>query len=83
MAGWAAVIQAQMIWLDSGATATLNFLKKSMPRLGQATATCKKLKVKSLPWNFSVFVMNPQEGIRNPFALLRSGPDGLVLEHIE
>ncbi len=47
--GWAAVIQVNMIWLVSGATGILNLLKKSMPRMGPATAACKKLKVKSLP----------------------------------
>jgi hypothetical protein len=38
-----------MIWLVSGATVILNLLKKSMPRMGPATAACKKLEVKSLP----------------------------------
>jgi hypothetical protein len=41
--------QANMIWLASGAKVILNFLKKSMPRMGPATAACKKLEVKSLP----------------------------------
>jgi hypothetical protein len=51
----AAAVQANSIWLISGATVTLNFLKKSMPRMGLATAACKKLDVKSLPWNCTVF----------------------------
>jgi hypothetical protein len=38
-AGKAAAVQAN--WLISGATVTLNFLKKSMPRMGPATAACK------------------------------------------
>jgi hypothetical protein len=46
-AGEAAAVQANRIWLISGATVTLNFLKKSMPRMGPATAACKKLDVKS------------------------------------
>ncbi len=45
----AAVVQAKSIWLISGATVTMNFLKKSMPRMGPAIETCKKLEVKSLP----------------------------------
>jgi hypothetical protein len=45
----AAAVQANCIWLISGATMTLNFLKKSMPSMGPATAACKKLDVKSLP----------------------------------
>ncbi len=48
-AGEAASVQANCIWLISGATVTLNFLKKSMPSMGPATAACKKLDVKSLP----------------------------------
>ncbi len=54
-AGEAAAAQANCIWLMSGETVTLNFLKKSMPRMGPATAACKKLDVKSLPWNWTVF----------------------------
>ncbi len=35
-AGEAAAVQANCIWLISGATVTLNFLKKSMPSMGPA-----------------------------------------------
>jgi hypothetical protein len=45
--GEAAAVQANCIWLMSGATVTLIFLKKSMPRMGPATAACKKVDVKS------------------------------------
>ncbi len=45
----AAAEQANCIWLSSGETMTLNFLKKSMPRMGPATAACRKVDVKSLP----------------------------------
>ncbi len=48
-AGEAAVAQANCIWLMSGETVTLNFLKKSVPRMGPATAACKKLAEKNLP----------------------------------
>ncbi len=41
--------QANCIWLSSGETMTVNFLKKSMPRMGPATAACRKVDVKSLP----------------------------------
>jgi hypothetical protein len=54
-AGETAAAQANCIWLKSGETVTLNFLKKSMPRMGPATVACKKLDVKSLPWNWTVF----------------------------
>jgi hypothetical protein len=47
--GEASAAQANCVWLISGETVTLNFLKKSMPRMGPATAACKKLDVKSLP----------------------------------
>jgi hypothetical protein len=47
--GEAAAEQANCIWLIFGTTVTLNFLKKSMPRMGPATAACRKLDVKSLP----------------------------------
>jgi hypothetical protein len=76
-AGEAAAVQANCILLMSGETMTLNFLKKSMPRMGPSTAACKKLDVKSLPWNCTVFLMKPQEGIGCPSAPLRRGPDGL------
>ncbi len=48
-AGEAAAAQANCIWLMSGETVTLNFLKKSMPGMGPATVACKKLAEKSLP----------------------------------
>ncbi len=48
-AGEAVAVQANCIWLISGATVTLNFLRKSMPRMGPATAACNNLDVKSLP----------------------------------
>ncbi len=39
--GEAAAVQANCIWLISGAKKkTLNFLIKSMPRMGPATAAC-------------------------------------------
>jgi hypothetical protein len=66
--GGAAAVQANWIWLISGTTVTLNFLKKSMPKMGP---------VKSLPWNCAGFLMKPQEGIGCPSAPLRRGPDGL------
>jgi hypothetical protein len=75
--GEAAAVQANCIWLISRATVTLNFLKKSMPRMGPATAACNKLDVKSLPRNCTVFLMKPQEGMVCPSAPLSRGPDGL------
>jgi hypothetical protein len=45
--------------------------------MGPATVACKKLDVKSLPWNCTVFLMKPQEGIGCPSDPLRRGPDGL------
>ncbi len=47
----AAAMQAQSIWLVYGATVTLNFLRKSMPRMGPATVACKNCEENSLPWN--------------------------------
>jgi hypothetical protein len=75
-AGEATAVQANCIWLISGATVTLNFLSKSMPRMGLATVACKKLDVKSWPWNCTVFLMKPQEGMVCPSAPLSKGPDG-------
>jgi hypothetical protein len=49
LAGGAAAEQANCIWLISGEMMTLNFLKKSMPRMELATAACRKVYVKSLP----------------------------------
>jgi hypothetical protein len=72
-AGEAAAAQANCIWLMSGETVTLNFLKKSMPRMGPATAACKKLDVKSLPWNWTDFLMKPQEGIGCPICPFEEG----------
>jgi hypothetical protein len=48
-----------------------NFFNKSIPRMGPATAACKTHNVKSFPWNWTAFVMKPQEGIGKPFAPLR------------
>jgi hypothetical protein len=73
--GEAAAEQANCIWLISGETVTLNFLKKSMPRMRPATAACRKVVVKSLPWNRTVFWMKPQEGIGCTPATLKRGPD--------
>ncbi len=42
LAGGAAAEQANCIWLISGKTMTLNFMKKSMPRMAPATAACRK-----------------------------------------
>jgi hypothetical protein len=69
----AAAVQANWIWLISGTTVTLNFLKQSMPRMGPATAACKKLDVKSLPRNCPIFSMKPQEGIGCPSAPFQKG----------
>ncbi len=71
--GEAAAEQVNCIWLISGETVTLNFIKKSMPRMGLG----RKVAVKSLPWNCTVFLMKPQEGIGCLSAPLRRGPDGL------
>ncbi len=49
LVGGAAAEQANCIWLISGETMTLNFLKKSMPRMGPTTAACRIVDVKSLP----------------------------------
>ncbi len=49
VAAGAVAIQANSTWLVSGATVILNILKKSMPRMGPATAACKNLAVISLP----------------------------------
>ncbi len=43
LVGWAAAEQANCIWLISGETVTLNFCKKSMLRMGPATAACRKV----------------------------------------
>jgi hypothetical protein len=81
LAGGAAAVQANKIWLVSGAIVILNFRRKSMPRMGPATAACKKLEVNILPRDWTVLVMKPQEGICFPFAPLRRGPDGLLLKN--
>jgi hypothetical protein len=55
MAGGAAAVQTNCIQLMSGTTVTLNFLKKSMPRMGPATFGLQKTRCKTLPWNCTVF----------------------------
>ncbi len=47
--------------------------------MGPATAAYRKVDVKSLPWNCTVFLIKPQEGMGCPSAPLRRGPDGLEL----
>jgi hypothetical protein len=76
----AVAVQANSTCLVSGATVIQNFLKKSMPRMGPSTVACKKLTVNSLPRNWTVFEIKPQEGIGWPSAPLRRGPDGLTLD---
>ncbi len=49
LAGGAPAEQANCIWLISGGAVNLKFLKKSMPRMGPATAACRKVDPKSLP----------------------------------
>ncbi len=46
-AGEAAAVQANCIWLISGETVALNFLEKSMHRMGPVTAAYRKLAVKA------------------------------------
>jgi hypothetical protein len=77
VAGRAAAEQENCIWLISEETMTSNFLKRSMPRKGPATAACRKVDVKSLPRNYTIFWIKPQEGIGWLSAPLRRGPDGL------
>ncbi len=48
-AAGAVALQANNTRLASGATVILNFLKKSMPRMGPATVACKNFAVESLP----------------------------------
>ncbi len=45
--------------------------------MGPATAACRKVDLKSLPSNCTVFQIKPQEGMGWPSAPLRRGPDGL------
>jgi hypothetical protein len=47
-AAGAIAVQANSTWLVSGATVILNCLKKSLPRMGPATAACKNFSVNSL-----------------------------------
>jgi hypothetical protein len=51
-----------------------------MPRMGPATAACKNLEVKVCLGIGTVIVVNLQDGIGNPFAPLRRGPDGLAFD---
>jgi hypothetical protein len=71
--GEAAAVQANCIWLISGETVTLNFLKKSMPRMGPAAAACKKLDVKYFPWNCTVFFNETPRGDRLPICPFEKG----------
>jgi hypothetical protein len=85
--GWAAAIQANMIWLVSAATVILNLLKEINVQNGTSNnclqkVGSKKLEVKSLPWNWTVFVMNPHKGI-GPFAPWEEDQMGWHLLHIE
>jgi hypothetical protein len=67
-AAGATAAQEKITWLVSGATVILNFCKKSTPRMGPATAACKKREVKSFLWNWTAFMMKPQEGMGKLFA---------------
>ncbi len=80
MAGGATAVHANKIWLVSGAIVILNFHRKSMPRMGPATAAGKKLEVNILPRNWTVLVMKPQEGICFPICSLEKGTRWVAVE---
>ncbi len=54
----------------------LDFAKKSLPRIGVATAASKKSKSKFWPEKQTVQRRKPQEGIGLPLAPTRCGPVG-------
>jgi hypothetical protein len=50
---------------------------------GTSNSCLQKTGINKFALKLDSFVMNPQERIGNPFAPLKSGPDWLVLMHIE
>lgn len=66
---------ASVILLLAGQIVRLNFLKKSSPRIGVATAANKNWNVKWAGPNFRLNVLYPQVEILSPFAPMRRGPD--------
>jgi hypothetical protein len=61
------------VWNNSD----FEFSQKVNAQNGTSHSSLQKLDVKSFPWNCTVFLMKPQEGIGYPSAPLRRGPDGL------
>jgi hypothetical protein len=59
----AAAEQAKRIWLVSGATVTLNFLRKSMAKIRPATAACKNCKKKFCHGIGQFFKQIPKRGL--------------------
>ncbi len=58
----AVAIQANSTWLVPVETVILNFLKKSRPRMGPATAACKHLAVKQLTLKLDDFLNETSRG---------------------
>ncbi len=69
-AGEAAAVQANWIWLISGTTMT-EFSQKVNAQNGTGHSGLQETGCEKLPWNCTVFLMNPQEGIGCPSASLR------------
>jgi hypothetical protein len=47
---------------------------------GTRNSSLQKTQSKKFALDWTVFVMNPQDKISNPFAPLRRGPDGLTFD---
>ncbi len=62
MTGWAVAVQANMTRLVSGVTVILNFLKKSLPRMGPATDACKKTGSNKFALKLDSFCHESQRG---------------------
>jgi hypothetical protein len=58
----AAAVQAKNIWLVSGATVTLNLLRKSMPRMDLPQRLAKTAKKKVCPEIGQFFERIPKRG---------------------
>jgi hypothetical protein len=68
---------SKLYLVDFWGNSDSEFLKKSMPRTGPATAAYKELDVKSLRWNCMVFFNETPRGDGLHICPLSRGPDGL------
>ncbi len=66
-------------WADFWCKSDLEFLQKINTLNGSCHCGLQKTGRQNLAWNWTAFMMKPQQGMGKPFSPLRRGPNGLLL----